>query len=36
MAHGYTTLERGDQVTLFSASECMLDVEDLLSGSPED
>mgnify|MGYP001260559956 FL=1 len=36
MAHGYTTLEKGDQVTLFSASECMLDVEGLLTGSLED
>jgi len=36
MAHGYTTLEEGDRVTLFSASECMLDVEGLLTGSPED
>jgi Trk K+ transport system NAD-binding subunit len=36
MAHGYTTLEKGDRVTLFSASECMLDVEDLLTGSSAD
>jgi CIC family chloride channel protein len=35
MAHGYTTLEGGDRVTLFSGSECASDVERLLTGDPE-
>ncbi len=35
MAHGYTTLESGDRVTLFSASECVADVERLLGSDRE-
>ncbi|MFN2219176.1 MAG: chloride channel protein [Anaerolineae bacterium] len=35
MAHGYTTLEGGDRVTLFSGSECASDVEQILTGGPE-
>ena len=35
MAHGYTTLEKGDQVTLFSSTECVHGVERLLIGEPK-
>jgi len=37
MAHGYTTLEGGDRVTVFSGSACVPEVERLLAGeAPND
>ncbi len=36
MAHGYTTLEHGDRLTIFAGSGCALDVQQLLTGSSAD
>ncbi|MGD9315338.1 MAG: chloride channel protein [Anaerolineae bacterium] len=36
MAHGYTTLESGDRVTVFADSECVPEVQHLLTGEPAD
>ncbi len=36
MAHGYTTLEHGDRLTVFAGSGCALDVQRLLTGSSAD
>jgi len=35
MAHGYTTLESGDRVTLISGAECVPEVQQLLTGGEE-
>ncbi len=35
MAHGYTTLEDGDRVTVFAGSDCVPNVERLLTGQSE-
>jgi CBS domain-containing protein len=34
MAHGYTTLESGDRVTVFTGSDCAPDVYRVLTGEP--
>ena len=36
MAHGYTTLESGDRVTVFAGSDCVPEVERLLTGASRD
>ena len=36
MAHGYTTLEAGDRVTVFAGSECVPEVQRALTGTPAD
>jgi Trk K+ transport system NAD-binding subunit len=36
MAHGYTTLESGDRVTVFAGSDCAPDVYRVLTGEPPD
>jgi CIC family chloride channel protein len=36
MAHGYTTLESGDRVTVFAGSDCVPEVERLLAGESAD
>ena len=36
MAHGYTTLESGDRVTVFAGSDCVSDVQRLLTGESAD
>jgi Trk K+ transport system NAD-binding subunit len=35
MAHGYTTLEGGDRVTVFAGQECVPEVRRLLTGGPD-
>jgi CIC family chloride channel protein len=36
MAHGYTTLESGDRVTVFAGSECVREVQSVLTGEAAD
>jgi CIC family chloride channel protein len=36
MAHGFTTLESGDQVTVFAGNDCVPEVQRLLVGNPPD
>ncbi len=36
LAHGYTTLESGDRLTIFSGSDCALDVQQCLTGASAD
>jgi CIC family chloride channel protein len=36
MAHGYSTLESGDRVTVFAGRDCVPEVEELLAGSSAD
>jgi Trk K+ transport system NAD-binding subunit len=36
MAHGYTTLESGDRVTVFAGSACVREVQEVLTGEPAD
>jgi CIC family chloride channel protein len=36
MAHGYTTIESGDRVTVFAGSDCVAEVQRLLAGKPPD
>jgi Trk K+ transport system NAD-binding subunit len=36
MAHGYTTLESGDRVTVFASSDCVPQVQGLLTGESAD
>jgi len=35
-AHGYTTLERGDRVTVFAGGDCVPDVQQILTGESAD
>jgi Trk K+ transport system NAD-binding subunit len=36
MAHGYTTLESGDRVTVFAGCDCAPEVERLMAGESPD
>jgi Trk K+ transport system NAD-binding subunit len=36
MAHGYTTLESGDRITVFASSDCVSQVQQFLTGKSAD
>jgi Trk K+ transport system NAD-binding subunit len=36
MAHGYTTLESGDRVTVFAGTDCVPEVQQILTGAQAD